>query len=599
MIYDTSGRPVDRQALSRAGLTVESPTGAPQLVFIHSSETFDGEWRGCASLQGKYWIAGRIRLDARRDLAARLADRRVEPASSLTDGALCLQAYAAWGDRCVEHLAGDFAFVLWDGERRRLLAARDHLGVRTLFHAQKGGVLVVGDSLDWIVTTPLTTGFIDCDHDEQWIADFLTAGFSLDVERTVYRQVRRLAPAHLLDVADGAVTTRRYWHLEIGEPLHLGSGRAYTERFLELMSHAVADRLPGGRVGISMSGGIDSTTLAACTTAATGDPSRVVAECTHFERLMPDDEASFATLAAKRLGIELHIKAIDDFIYDPDWRSQRGGAEPSPNIVARHPDRLMALEQARRAPIWFFGEGPDNALAFERGAYFSWLARRGEWLRLGQAALLYLKAKGVGGWGQTVRRYTGQGESSPVGPDLPGWLDRGLAERLDQGARLGRLGNSGGSSHPWHPQAVASFADPIWPALFDSFDSDETLAPMVWRHPYLDLRVIGFLLSVPPVPWAREKLLMREAMRGRLPDAVLARRKTPLAGAPLADLVATHGLPTLSNPSQLACYVDTRALPREVPSGPAFERLINVFALDHWLTQQSGTAPIAGAWRGR
>ena len=122
---------------------------------------------------------------------------------------------------------------------------------------------------------------------------------------------------------------------------------------------------------------------------------------------------------------------------------------------------------------------------------------------------------------------------------------------------------------------------------------------MVWRHPYLDLRVIGFLLSVPPVPWAREKLLMREAMRGRLPDAVLARRKTPLVGAPLADLVATHGLPTLSDPSQLAGYVDTRALPREVPSGPAFERLINVFALDHWLTQQSGTAPIAGAWRGR
>jgi asparagine synthase (glutamine-hydrolysing) len=599
VIYDTSGRPVDRQALSRAGLTVESPTGAPQLVFIHSSETFDGEWRGCASLQGKYWIAGRVRLDARRDLAARLADRRVEPAS-LTDGALCLQAYAAWGDRCVEHLAGDFAFVLWDGERRRLLAARDQLGVRSLFHAQKGGVLVAGDSLDWIVTTPLTTGFIDRDHDEQWIADFLTAGFSLDVERTVYRHVRRLAPAHLLDVADGAVTTRRYWHLEIGEPLHLGSGRAYTERFLELMSYAVADRLPAGKVGISMSGGIDSTTLAACAIAATGDPSRVVAECTHFERLMPDDEASFATLAAERLGIELHVKAIDDFIYDPDWRSQRGGgAEPSPNIVARHPDRLMALEQARRAPIWFFGEGPDNALAFERGAYFSWLARRGEWLRLGQAALLYLKAKGIGGWGQTVRRYTGQGESSPVGPDLPGWLDRGLADRLDQGARLGRLGSSGGSSHPWHPQAVASFADPIWPALFDGFDSDETLAPMVWRHPYLDLRVIGFLLSVPPVPWAREKLLMREAMRGRLPDAVLARRKTPLAGAPLADLVATHGLPTLSDSPQLAGYVDTRALPREVPSGPAFERLINVFALDHWLTQQSGTAPIAGAWRGR
>ncbi len=585
-IYDTSGQPVDCRPLVAAGLAVESPSGTPQLAFVHSSESFDGEWRGCANLQSRYWIVGRIRLDARRELAARLAIPPAGTAPALTDGALCLQAYAAWGDRCVEHLAGDFAFVLWDGECRRLLAVRDQLGVRTLFHAERGSAFVLGDSLDWIVDAPLVGGSIDREHDEQWIADFLTAGSSLDVERTVYRGVKRLAPAHLLEISDRAVATRCYWQLELGEPLYLGSGAAYAEQFLELMSHAIRDRLPAGQVGISMSGGIDSTTLAACTIAAAGDPSRVVAECTHFERLMPDNEASFARLAAKQLGIELHVKAIDDFIYDPDWRSRSANvAEPSTGIVARHPDRLMALEQARRAPVWFFGEGPDNALTFERDAYFSWLARRGEWLRIGQAALLYLKAKGIDGWGETLRRYTGRDESSVDDTDVPNWLDRGLIERLDQTGRLSRLGEAGGPAHPWRPRAVASFADVIWPALFDDFDSDERLAPMVWRHPYLDLRVLGFLLAVPPVPWAREKLLMRTAMRGRLPDAVLGRRKTPLVGAPLADLVAAQGLPPLSGAPQLARYVDRSALPAKVPARAALDRLIRVHALDHWLTR--------------
>lgn len=582
-IYDRSGQPVDHRSLARAGLVVESPSDTPQLAFVHSSESFDGEWRGCANLQGRYWIVGRIRLDGRRDLAARLAIPHTGSAPASTDGALCLQAYAAWGDRCLEHLAGDFAFVLWDGERRRLLAARDQLGVRTLFHAEKGSAFVLGDSLDWIVNAPLAAGQIDREHDEQWIADFLTTGCSRDVERTVYRGVKRLAPAHLLEISGGAVATRRYWRLELGEPLNLGSDAAYAERFLELMSLAIADRLPAGQVGISMSGGIDSTTLAACTVAATGDPSRVVAECTHFERLMPDDEASFARLAAKQLGIELRAKAVDDFIYDRDWRSRSDNVvEPSTSIVARHPDRLIALEQAQRAPVWFFGEGPDNALTFERGAYFSWLASRGEWLRLGRAGLLYLKAKGLGGWGETLHRYAGRDESSVDDTEVPNWLDRGLVQRLGQ---EGRPGGTDSPPHPWRPRAIASFTDPIWPALFDDFDSDERLAPMVWRHPYLDLRVLGFLLAVPPVPWAREKLLMRTAMRGRLPDAVLGRRKTPLAGTPLADLVTARGLPPLSGSPQLARYVDVGALPGKLPAGAALDRLIRVHALDHWLTR--------------
>jgi asparagine synthase (glutamine-hydrolysing) len=333
-----------------------------------------------------------------------------------------------------------------------------------------------------------------------------------------------------------------------------------------------------------MSGGLDSTTLASRTVDVVGDPSRVVADCAHFERLMADDEKHFASLAASYLGIELTLRAGDDLVYDPHWRSlPMRRSEPSIATLSARPDRMVAIEQSAQARVWFFGEGPDNALMFEQRAYFSWLLARRDWRRLGEAGLDYVRAKGLDGWGQTLRRYVGRRAAPEEPTELPVWLDTKLAERVGLEERL--RSSEQPDSHPWHPRAIASFNDPIWSALFAGFDSDEAMAPIVWRHPYLDLRVLQFMLSVPPVPWARRKLLLREAMQGRLPAAVLARNKTPLAQSPFDQPLRRHGLPELSGDDRLRGYVDTEWLPKTLPHGPALERLMAVHALDHWLGQ--------------
>jgi len=584
-IFNADGRPVDCRRFASKACNIETPGGAGHIAFIWSkpeADTGDGEWRGMASLGDRYWMVGRIRLDGRQALCALLAERIGEGRQPPSDALLCLHGYAAWGESFVDRLAGDFCFALWDHQRQCLISARDQLGVRSLFHAQAGQSCFASDSLDWIVSAAPVSQELD-DH---WIADFLGIGYSLDVERTVYRHIHRLAPAHVLKFSDAGSTSRRYWRLEIGEPLHYGDHRQYGERFVELLSLAIADRLPAGRVGISMSGGLDSTMLAACAVRVMGDPSRVVAECTHFERLMPDQEKHFASLAARHLGIELRLRACDDLSYDPEWRSgPTCSAEPSNGVISARPERMMALEQAGRAPVWFYGEGPDNALEFEQRAYFSWLLERRNWRRMGEAAWLYLKAKGFDGWGETLRRHLGRGGGADEPIEVPPWLDRSLVDRVGLQERLRALPVETPAPHPWHPQAVASFNNPLWPALFDSFDGSEALAPMVWRHPYLDLRVLEFMLSVPPVPWARRKLLLREAMRGRLPDAVLARKKAPLVQSPLDQPVRVHGLPELSSDDRLRHYVDVRMLPPVLPGGPALERLIAVHALDCWLGQ--------------
>ena len=592
-IFSVDGRPVDPRPFRAAGHDVEIPDHAGHVAFICSKAgpfSATGEASSIQGLGGRYRIVGRVRLDARDELGSLLSDRSQGPTGDISDAEFCLHAYAAWGDAFLDHLAGDFCFVLWDDARKRLICARDQLGIRSLFHAEAAGTWFVSDSLDWIASQALVAR----DLDDTWIADFLTVGHSLEVERTVYRHIRRLAPAHVLTISGAGATMRRYWRLDIGEPLYFRDRRQYAERFLDLLSKSIADRLPAGRVGIAMSGGLDSTTLAACAVNATGDASRVVAECVYFEQLPSDKEKHFSSLVAQRLGIELRHRPGDDFTYDPQWWARSMATpEPSALITTAHFHREIGCERAERAPVWFYGEGPDNALAFERNDYLSWLAGRRDWLRLAGAGVFYLKVKGLAGWWETLKRHTGRRHSTEDSIGVPPWLAPSLASRLDLEERLGDMARRGGIGaglvppHPWHPGAVASFNDPIWPAVFADYEFEESLGPLVLRHPFLDLRVLEFMLAVPTLPWAREKLLLREAMRGRLPDEVLARKKAPLPNAVQMSPSPAHGLPALSRNSRLDRYIDVRTLPVGSSSGRLRRNALAVHVLDHWLTQSA------------
>ena len=584
VVFNADGRPIEPRAFPDDA-RVQILGGKRQVAFICGSSpspAADADTCGVQTLGGRSWLVGRIRLDARRDLQAKLAGSIGDAeASSASDARLCLHAYAVWGDRFTDHLAGDFCFSLWDNQRNCLVSVRDQLGKRTLFHARTGNTWFVSDSLDWIAGT----GATGRDLDDYWIADFLTLGFCREFERTVYRDIRRLAPAHSLTVSDSIVRFRRYWRLDIAEPLHLPKRRDYTERFRELRSRAIADRMPPHRVGITMSGGLDSTTLAACAVATAGDPSRVVAECFDYTELMDTREAHFARLASRHLGIELHIRPFDALDYDPQWRSRAiHTREPTIGILRAHHARTIGRELAARAPVWLEGEGPDNALPLDRDAYLSWLLRRRSWKHLTGALVQYGRVKGRLGWRQTFGRYAAASIKAPVRTLVPGWLDQDFADRLRLEERGRTLGEGGDRSHPWHPTALESFTSAIWQFHFDTHDFDEALSAPVWRHPFLDLRVLEFMLSVPPLPWGWKKQLIREAMRGRLPAPVLAREKTPLPLLPHVAMMRRHGLPELSPTGCLAAYVDARRLPTARSSEADWDRAQSVHALDYWLT---------------
>ena len=162
-----------------------------------------------AEYEGRFWFIGRIRLDARDEVLSAISEG-LKILYEEVDSLVCLHAYARWSDRCLDHLRGDFCFAIWDEDRQRLFCGRDQLGVRPLFYAKERNSWLVSDCLELIAANTA----LSLDFDDYWIVDFLTSGFSIDLDRTGYKQVKRLPPAHYVSISAHSAVVQRYWTLE-------------------------------------------------------------------------------------------------------------------------------------------------------------------------------------------------------------------------------------------------------------------------------------------------------------------------------------------------------------------------------------------------
>jgi asparagine synthase (glutamine-hydrolysing) len=126
-------------------------------------------------------------------------------------------------------------------------------------------------------------------------------------------------------------------------------------------------------------------------------------------------------------------------------------------------------------------------------------------------------------------------------PVLPCWIAPDFARRVDVETRwrehstLPRV-----PGHLIKPKAHASLSLPQWSRLFELADPGVTHYPVEVRYPFLDLRIVNYLMAIPPFPWAFHKTLLREAMKGRLPEDIRRRPKTPLSGDPVVAMLRRH-----------------------------------------------------------
>ena len=525
---------------------------------------------------GESWIVADARLDARAALAARLG--AAEPADAVPDAELLFRAYQASGPACTGWLLGDFTFATWDHPRRRLFCARDQLGVKPLYYAAAGDSVIVGNSLASIRGHRAVSSELD----DRTISDFLLFGHNTDQGSTAFRDIRRVPPGHSLTWSSGVIEIRRYWQLPVEEPTYRPAAE-YGEQLREWLQLAIADRLRGRPVSIFLSGGLDSTALAAIAGGQLG-PAEVRGVTFVFTSLFADPERDAAAAAAAGLGIATSFVAADE---PPEWPDTLLAGAPEPFVRPIPGPALRCYQDmAAHSPVAFYGEGPDNALLFEWRTYLDWLVRSRRWLRIGLDGASFILTQRRLPFLQTVRSSMARRDMAAAAIRLPRWISPALAERLELERRVREEETwSGESPHAIRPRAHRSLTDPIWQRVFDTFTPAYTGAPIEVTYPYLDLRVLAFLLSVPVVPWCRHKYLLRQAFAGLLPPDVLRRPKTTLAADPDIVRVARHGLPRVERSARLDAFGSADLLLERAPGPDEVAADLRFVFLSHWLAQ--------------
>jgi len=514
------------------------------------------------SLDGRVWLLGDVRLDGREELQRELEKSAESFARNVTDQELILRAWRQWGEEAFARLLGDFTFALWDGVARQLLCVRDLLGARPFFHTYSSEWFLFSNTLEVLRLAPGVSSTLD----PQFIGDFLLREWSSDASRTAYKDLHRLAPGHLLKYAGEGLCVRRYTEHPIEEPLLLQRPEEYIERFQSVLEHTVRDRLPHGPSAIFLSGGLDSTSVAAVATKiarSSETPGLLRASTIDSRPLFQDEEGILASIVAQHLGLDLQIVSRDSCLPYQGWgESQLRTPEPihDPFLAL---SQLQYRQVSSQARVAFTGDGGDDVLTGQAWPYLVYLLRRWRFGTIGKTFGSYLlKHKRVpplrGGFRTCLGRWMGR--TNPLA-EFPCWLQPHFVEQyhlrdrwLDQ-QRLPKI------SHPLHPIGYAGLSSESAPSMLETEDAAWTCVPVETRAPLLDLRMLRFLLRVPPVPWCMEKELLREAMRGMLPEKIRSRPKTPLLAEPLDSFVESKRwspLPLPEAPEELRMYVDWR-----------------------------------------
>ncbi len=457
-------------------------------------------------------IVGWARLDEREALAQQLGLNGANEG----DGALLLHAYARFGAGLVEHLRGEFSFVVWDHGKQRLVATTDRFGIHPLFRMDIDGDLYFSDSLHVL----RAIGGDALTVDEETLGDIACLAFATNPQATIYRQVRRLAPATVLTLADGNMLQHPYWRPdEPVSPLIYKDDRDYIEEFRELFLASVRNRIiPDRPVGIMMSGGMDSTSVAAGAALAVGkDAARLVTAHTALSELYNTVEGDLAQQTAARLGI--------GFCGHDETGVASATPAETPDFIPSQPGSIPelspALNIARRlgneGGVLMSGMGGDMILGCRSPTILDTLRSDGWRSPLTLAKHLRHRARLPSSGLSRLRSVI----AARRPPRVPLFIDEQFARRTHLHERLAEYRAALSND------MAGRLVDPFWTNILSDGATSETAMPLEVAHPFVDQRLLEFSRRL-PASLLGGKQILREAMRRDLPDDVLNKPKTLL-----------------------------------------------------------------------
>lgn len=465
-----------------------------------------------------------------------------------SDTEVIVHAYEEYGRDCPQYLQGMFAFAVWDGRTRRLFLARDRVGKKPLYYYHGDDQFVFASEIKAILQDPSVPARVN----PLALDQFLAFGY-IPAPLTAFALIKKLPAAHWLELHDGRVTTGRYWKLHYTPKRRIALPDAIAElqwRLAEAVRLRLVSDVP---LGAFLSGGVDSSAVVAYMAQALNRPVRTF--CVGFEDAS-FDERPFARMVAKQFGTdhtELVVKAPPaDILPRLIWHYD----EPFGDSSAI-PSYAIAQLTRQHVTVVLNGDGGDESFAGYDRYVVANRARFGEclprWMWRGlstftgalprQAREMFPFAKldsVASAMAQCPeRRYAKWvGHSSPLQRSL--FYTDGLRTALMQSDPEGLFVQT------FHESDADNRLDATLDADVNLYLVDDLLVKMdratmahslEARSPFLDHTLMEYVATLPAslkLSGSEKKMILREALRGLLPDIILDRPKMGF-GAPIAN----------------------------------------------------------------
>lgn len=448
------------------------------------------------------------------------------------DTEVVLHAFREWDTDCFEKLRGMFAVALWCEAGARLVLARDRMGIKPLYLARRGRDLYFASELKAIFEHPEIERMLDW----RGLADYLSLNY-VPGPHTLAAGIEKLPPGHWLEWRHGRLRMQAYWRLTL-TPRRAASLEEAKEQLDSLLRDSVREHLIADvPLGVWASGGLDSSTILHY--AAERAPRLKTFSVSFLGRSF--DESRYFREVARRYGAEHHefdlnpsvdlASAIEQIAYYCDEPSADAGALPV---------WFLSKMTRRHVTVALSGEGADELF----GGYYTYLADRyARALRLIPASWRRFALRLLARWPASdekigleykVKRFVQGSLLEPVSAHL--FWNGTFCEK--EKAKLCRyaIGRPFYELLPRHAQAAGALNQFLWldqlcylpDDILIKCDRMSMAHSLEVRPPFLDHRIVEFAAHIPEkfkIQGSRLKVVLRELMRDKLPEAVLKRRK--------------------------------------------------------------------------
>ena len=502
----------------------------------------------------RYVIVADVRIDNRDELRTALrspgpagqGDPRVV-ASDAGDAELVLEAFCRWGDACLEHFIGDYAFAIWDRRDRRLFAARDPMAMRPFYYRAEGERLVFASEIGAILDSGGVPRRLYRPMAAAWL--MIRAGAP---EWTFFEGIRELPGAHRLTADASGLQVGQIWDVDIGQQLAYRSDDDYVEHFRGLLLSATRARLQGEHpAGMLLSGGLDSCVVAGAAgwlmerEPIPAPPGPMTTFSYRYEGFPQCDERHVSEPLAKHWGMRIEEVSSDE--WRPGTLLSQSWDLDSPMVALYRPLQDAAMERAQAQGIrqMFIAARGDNMV----GSYIwdhAGLLASGAFRTFGREFAGYRRLYGTGAW-KTFRKTVllpGAFALTSMSPSFAARRARGHMESVERKLAGGRLAD------PWVPRellreiplsAILGRAEPRgfrsaasrarYDAVFDRFtelgnaqvERRAATYGLRYEDPWSDRRILEFVCAVPQHVLNRmddTKRLARRALSGLAPAQV-------------------------------------------------------------------------------